>query len=136
MHRYLKLALKEIDGHIFDEHLSFRLCAILVRGGQILSIGFNHGNRNGFVTAYSGKRWFTNTHAEMAAILQVRSKIDLRGTKIYVARRTRSDLVGLAKPCPLCENVLYQYGIKRAYYTINERTYGVMNVAKYEQEKE
>jgi len=130
MHRHLRLALKEIDDHRFDDHLSFRLCAVLIRGGQVLSIGFNNGNRNGFVTAYSKNRWFTNTHAEMAAVLQVRSKIDLRGTKIFVARITRSGSVAMARPCNLCENVLYSYGIKRAIYTIDSNCYGVLNITK------
>jgi tRNA(Arg) A34 adenosine deaminase TadA len=72
-------------------------------------------------------------HAEVDAILNVRKKIDLTNSKIYTVRRLRSDTmenpnIGCAKNCPMCSAIIYNYGIKRSYYTIDNHNFGVMKV--------
>jgi hypothetical protein len=65
----------------------------------------------------------------MDAILKGREKTDLRGCKIFVARiRNDSDNLGMSRPCEICQHVLHNYGIKRAFYSIDANTYGIMKV--------
>lgn len=133
-HRFLKLAIKECKTHQFDKLLQCNLTAVIVAGGRVLSLGYNKTSRNSFVQYLSefdlsGKP-FINTHAEVDAILKVRSKIDLKGCKIYIARYKHGQKeIGMARPCATCEIVLRRYGISRAYYTIDDNHYGVMNLS-------
>lgn len=136
MHKFLQKALKLIDQHEYDAKIEFRLCAIIVRGGSIISIGYNDYDKvNGFVRHYTDKvraeiksnRNCHSAHAEMVAVNQARAKTDLRGCKVFVARRSPTGSA-MSRPCPICQKVLYEYGIKTAYYTINENEYGVMKI--------
>jgi deoxycytidylate deaminase len=120
----------------YDEVVDYHLSAIIVRGGSIVSVGYNKANTNSFVEHYAdrvkGKRNFClSTHAEMDAVLRIRNKIDLSGCKIFVARRKLIDgSPGMARPCAICEEVLRSYGIKRAFYTIDDNHYGIMSISE------
>jgi len=139
MNKYLQLAINQAKAHEYEPNLDYKLCAVITRGGSILSIGFNQRKTNAFVEHYtdrtrgSERGYCLSTHAEMHSVTQIRAKTDLTGCKIYVARvRPTGTLaptnVGMARPCKICENVLYSYGIKRAYYTIDDYNYGVMKI--------
>ena len=69
-----------------------------------------------------------STHAEQDAILKARGKFDLRGAKIFVARIKVSGGLGMARPCSICEHVLFNYGISKAYYSIDDDTFGEMKI--------
>jgi len=60
MHKHLKTAAKLAYDHEFDEGLEYFLCAIIVKGGNILSVGFNKKSTNAFVEHFAdmarGKR--------------------------------------------------------------------------------
>jgi deoxycytidylate deaminase len=138
MIKWLKMAERFASEHVFDEDLAQKLCAIIVKGGNVVSVGYNKITTNSFVEHYTdaargcGRDYCLSTHAEMSAVLKARGKIDLRGSKIYVTRvRPKGATigrVGMAKPCPICQHVLYNYGIKRAYYTISDNEYGVLKI--------
>lgn len=137
MHKYLKIAANLASSHDYEECLDYRLCAVIVRGGNIISVGYNKKNTNGFVEHYTDKvrgndrDYCLSTHAEMSSILAARNKTDLSGCKIFVARIRPPEArqrLGLAKPCAICRASLSAYKIKRAYYTIDDDTYGVMNI--------
>lgn len=132
MNKFFRIARQNASEHNY-EGVEFRLCSVIVRGGSIVSVGFNKRNTNGFVDYYSdlakAQRGFCeSTHSEMDAVLQAREKTDLRGCKIYVVRIKENDIFGLAKPCEICEHVLFNYGIKKAYYTIDETNFGTMKI--------
>ena len=140
MHQYLKLAIKQATQHSYDSNIEYKLCAVIVKGGNVVSIGFNQRKTNSFVEHYTDKirgnhrDFCLSTHAEMHAVIQARASTDLRGCKIYVARlrparSPTKSVSGMAKPCEICENVLFSYGIKKAYYTIDDNNYGVMKVS-------
>ena len=143
MHQYLKLAIKQANQHVYDSNIEYRLCAVVVKGGNVISIGFNQRKTNAFVEHYTDKirgyerDFCLSTHAEMHAVSQARANTDLRGCKIFVAR-IRPDksptkhVSGLARPCLICQNVLYSYGIKKAFYTIDDYNYGVMKIINHE----
>jgi deoxycytidylate deaminase len=132
MCKYLKLAEKCALENDFDPALNFRLAAVLVKGGQIIATGYNKRSTNSFVEHYAdklrGKRQYClSTHAELDAICKARIKMDISGSKIYVCRiRKADDQVAMARPCPICETALSNYGVKRAFYTITGNDYGVM----------
>ena len=133
MIKHLKTAEKLALEHVFDEGLEYHLCSVIVKGGRILSTGFNKKSTNGFVEHYAdlarGKRnYCLSTHAEHDAVLKIRGKVDLRGTKIYTIRLKPSTGLGMARPCLICQHVLYNYGIKRAFYSIDNEEYGVLKI--------
>jgi len=131
--KYLSMALDEIRAHVYEKRQTYNLAAVLVQGNQVLSVGFNSLNVNGFVSTYAkyaiqkDKPFWT--HAELDAIQKVRRKSDLTGAKIFVARLTPvRKLLGMSRPCESCEVLAQNYGIKRVYYTIDDNHYGIMNV--------
>jgi tRNA(Arg) A34 adenosine deaminase TadA len=136
VNKFLKIAHEFALNHEFDSKLGYNLCCVLVRGGSIVSVGYNSITRNSFVDYLSSKdpnfreKPFRNRHSEMSSILNVRNKIDLTGCKAYVVRTKASGGVGMARPCSLCQVALQRYGIKRAYYTINDNEFGVMNMQR------
>lgn len=134
MHRFLASAINLALNHEYDPMLGFQLCAIIYRGGAVLSVGFNGLNKNGFVNHFareggvgsSTAKPFINMHSEMAAICGARNRLDLRGSKIAVARVKKDGSAAMARPCPACEAALRCYGIKRCLYTIEGDEFGVM----------
>lgn len=139
MHKHLDRAIKNALAHNYDDFLEYQLCAVIARGGSIVSVGFNKRQTNSFVEHYtdrvrgSDRDYCMSTHAEMDAVAQVRSKTDLTGCKMYVARirpvgNLAGENLGMARPCEICQKVLWAYGIRRAYYTINDNEYGVMKI--------
>jgi len=134
LNKYLEYALRKAAAHDYSPHLGYRLCAVVVRGGSVLSVGYNRHSTNAFVEAYTdqvlgtGIGYSLSTHAEMDAVVRVRQKTDLRGSKMYVCRILKNGDAGISRPCPVCQHVIASYGIKRAYYTIKDNEYGVLKL--------
>lgn len=140
MHKHLQKAEKLALEHEFDEGLEYFLCAILVKGGKILSTGFNKKATNAFVEHFAdrarGQRdYCMSTHAEQDAVLRARGKIDLRGAKVFVVRIKVSGGLGMARPCSICYGVLQSYGIGRAYYSIDDQYCGILQIDEHPMEK-
>ena len=133
MHKYLKIASDNARNHTFDQGMEYHLCAVIVKSGKPISVGFNSFSTNAFVEHYANlsrgiRDYCLSTHAEMDAVLRIRNRVDLNGCKIYVARNLKKGGMATSRPCEICQNVLYNYGIKRAFYTINDNEYGVMRI--------
>jgi deoxycytidylate deaminase len=131
--KHLRASIRYAQEHEYEDSLEYYLAAVLVRGGTVLSVGYNKRGTNGFVEHYAdvarGRRdYCMSIHAEMGAVLLARGKSNLRGAKIYVARVRSVPGVGLAQPCEICQHVLFNYGVTRAIYTINDQEYGVMRI--------
>lgn len=145
MNRYLRMAIDQALSHKFDEKMDYEHCAVLVKGGSVISVGFNKLNTNGFMEHYASKvkgsnrNWCLSTHAECSACLIARKKTDLTGAKIYVARirppSSPNGKVGMSRPCEICTKVLIAYGISKAYYTIDDYSYGIMDIRKMRDER-
>lgn len=134
MNKFLKSAAGLARTHEYDHHIVFQLCSIIYRGGSILSIGYNGRNKNSFVDHFAAEsgideeRPFINMHSELAAIVQVRAKVDLSGAKMAVARVLRDGTLAMARPCGACEAAMVSYGIKRCSYTIAEGEWGILKI--------
>lgn len=96
MNRYLQLAL---EGCNLSTAKQQRMCAVIVKGGRVLSIGANMG-------------W---KHAETRAI---RPHRDYKGATIYVMRENER----VSRPCNDCQKKIVRAGIKRAIYISWDRT--------------
>ncbi len=133
MNRLIEATLSFARAHSHDPDMPAWVTAMIVSGGRVLSVGYNSRASSGLQERYKTNPHCNSIHAEVDAVLNVRRKVDLRGSKIIVVRRLRADneynmALAMAKPCPMCQAVLYAYGIKKALYTINTNEYGVMKV--------
>ncbi len=118
MNQYLKMAKRLAESHAYDDSLEYRLCAVIVRGGAVLSVGFNKRTNSALMDHYAVRDHQT-VHAEVDAVLQVRKNIDLTGAKIYVVRLLKCGETAISKPCGTCQAVLRAYGIKKMVYTLS-----------------
>ena len=60
-----------------------------------------------------------SAHAES----RLARKLD-RGAIVYVVRITASGKLTLARPCVSCIRILKSKGVKKVFYSINEKEYG------------
>ena len=134
MHKHIDMAMSFARSFSHDHSLPAFVTAMIISGGRVLSVGYNSRRiASPLQDHYKVNAFCNSIHAEVDAVLNVRRKVDLRGSKIVVVRRLKFDTINnpflaLAKPCPMCQAVLYSYGIKRAMYTISNNEYGVMKI--------
>lgn len=103
MAAYLKIA-KRIANR--SPHKSFKHCAILMKGGSLISVGFNKGHQ----------------HAEMAALAKPWAS-EVKGCTMLSIRVTvGQELLANAKPCTNCEAALRKIGVKKVMYSTANRT--------------
>lgn len=78
---------------------------IIVKGGRILAKGKNNYEtcRHAEINAI-GKNWASN----------------LKDSTIYIVRIRKEQPFGLAKPCPKCEEIIRECGIRDIVYTTND----------------
>jgi deoxycytidylate deaminase len=99
----------------------FQLGAVVVKGHNVLSSGYNSVNTHTKVNNFPSSR-----HAEMDAILKVMKQHDglqkLAGAKLYVTRITKTGRTAMAKPCKKCLALAKAVGIKKIYYTTENST--------------
>jgi len=107
--KYFDLAVRAAR---HSEHPKYRVGAVVVRSGNILGVGFNSMKTHPKSTTY-----FQRIHAELKAILNAQD--DVSGADIYVVRLVKPGGMGCAFPCPACEALLIDSGIKRVYATNN-----------------
>lgn len=99
---YLKIA-KTVANK--SPHQSFKHCAVLMKGGSIVSIGYNKGT----------------THAEIMAINKPWAS-EVKGCSILSIRVTKgNNLLANAKPCDDCQKALHKAGIKKVLYSTANR---------------
>lgn len=98
----------------------FRLGAVLVKKGRVISTGFNMmGKSHPIMQRYLGKSDFTlGLHAEVHACIGVAAE-DLLGAELWVCRLHRNGNMAMARPCRVCQRFLIDVGVKRVYYSNN-----------------
>lgn len=90
--------------------------------GQIISIGKNSYEKTHPFQAYHAQKVGLPEkqfcHAEIAAILKCKSlrKQHMAHT-IEVTRFTKTGKEAMAKPCPICQSAINDFGIKNIIYT-------------------
>lgn len=96
IHLAIRAALKA-------RHRNHRLGAILIKGGNIISVGWN----------------ISFKHAEHMAIDRA-WRSDIEGCTIMVVRVRKNGSLGMAKPCETCMARLIDAGIKKVIYSTND----------------
>lgn len=133
------------DGVVLRDREFRFMGAAVVKGGRILSYGFNRYDRvySPFQERAKKKvnREAFSIHAEVDAILKIKNKNDLVGANIYVVRRLAWDkpshpMIAMARPCPICHEILKEMGFARAYYTIANYEHGTINFCQERHEDE
>ena len=103
-----------------QSRFKYRLGAVVVKSGRVLSTGVNEIR---FTHFNFPKKHEISLHAEQAAILKLlrtRRMIDLCGATLYVSRIDSKGNPRLAKPCPICLELIHTVGIKRTVYTTSD----------------
>lgn len=99
--------------------------ALVVKSGRVVGMGWNrHRNDPNFISEEHIKEHATY-HAEQVAIRDAGDNV--AGATIYVARVNRHGEDRNSKPCPLCEFMLANAGIKKIIYTTEGVTQDVRN---------
>lgn len=111
---FIKLALNTA----FRSKSKFRLGAVLVKKGRVLSFGVNdmkksHPRQSKYI---KNKEFFLGLHAELHAIIGVSAR-DLDESTLFVGRVLKNGVPALAKPCQACENLLREAGVREVYFT-------------------
>jgi deoxycytidylate deaminase len=109
--RYFKLA-RSVSLH--SEH-KYRLGAVLVIGGAVVSVGFNKCKYNAEYS-YPDRN---SIHAE-AQCIKTSGKYDLRGSIMFIYREDKFGNVSNAHPCEYCMELLRSEGIKKIWFTTDE----------------
>ena len=109
--KFLRLALRRIDGKEYSQSIQHRHAAVIVKAGRVLSIGRNRDKTHPDAVGVDEKgKVFTRTiHAEMDALSKVKNKDHLKGATIYVARKGRNDEAGMSCPCKMCQGLINKY---------------------------
>lgn len=97
-----------------DDERIHRLGAVGVRRDGVLVLAANGPARNKLPAA----------HAEA----RLTRKLD-SGSEVYVTRATAHGY-GLARPCGACQVRLRSKGVRRAYYTVSDTEYGVLELSR------
>ncbi len=95
-----------------SNHPKHKLGCVIVKGGRIVSSGFNRINVHN--SRHNYRRYVCSIHAEQAAI---RPNSSYDGASLYVARIGRAGNYLLSKPCEHCLNLIKSVGIRKIFYT-------------------
>ncbi len=110
--RWLNRACKEIASK--NDTGDYRLAAIAVKGGSILSIGTNkYRNDPMWLPELSRTDW--SSHAEQNCL----RSIDGSGVTLYVVRLTPGGKTALALPCQECQKFTIEQNVSKIVYTTN-----------------
>ena len=96
----------------FSSEYKFRMAAMVVKSGRVLSISTNYNKRS---RTTPPNRW--STHAEIRAL---RNASDTKNSTLYVARLSKNDSYATAKPCAWCMEHIITAKIDRVVYTISD----------------
>lgn len=104
-----------------SDYPRIKIGAIITKGGDVLSVGFNRRKSHPIQKKYNVHRGCGDEskdyiHAEMAAIIKVHHK-DLRGATIYVSRKNANGDRAMCRPCNACMKAILDAGIKKICYT-------------------
>ena len=97
--------------------------AVIVKGGSVVSFGFNKDKHSSF-----GRRFrhydlgHATQHAEISAVLGL-PRSATQGADVYVVRVNNFSQWRMSKPCPMCEEALRFVGVKRVFYTLDGKHY-------------
>lgn len=106
--RYFRLA-KEVA--VRDDCRHYRLGAVGIRSDGAIVTSCNIPSR----------AFVRQAHAEARLI----RKLDV-GSEVFIVRILRDGRLATARPCRQCQLIMRQRGVRRCYYSIDEKAYGTL----------
>jgi len=110
--KYLELAARIAQGAAWHEK-HFLLGAVAIRNDGAIVTATNIRTQNREHSA----------HAEFRCLRKSGS-----GSVLYVARIDRFGEWAMAKPCELCQSLIKNKRVKKVFYTISPKEFGVMEL--------
>ena len=107
--RWIAVAKKMLP---YSNHPKYRMVAILVKGGKIVSMGTNSEGPPAFFIRYAESR---GRHAEVRCLFGLDKKYT-KGSTLYIVGLTVVGNVILSKPCEGCDGFIRKMGLKRIIY--------------------
>ncbi len=105
----------------------YKVGASIYCKSRLVSMGYNK-----MKTHPKSKKRGRHIHAELDAL--IRSDMDVTGCDIFVARVSKSGRRANAKPCKDCQDLLKDYGIRRAYFTVDHNLVDCIDLRKGEKQ--
>ena len=103
----------------------YRHGALLLRGSNIIGLSTNKNRHSWFGNRFRERDCGHATHhAELGCILGIDRRKTM-GSVMYVCRIGKNGDLRLSKPCTMCQSVLRYVGVKKVYYSIDNKTMGV-----------
>ena len=101
-----------------------KMGCVIVNKHKIISSGYNSETKCHRIQAELDMHYYKmhsagKIHAETSALLPLR-RTDLSKASIFIYRETKDGTKALARPCPCCQKLIKQFGIKHIYYTGND----------------
>lgn len=98
---------------------------VVTNGHRIISSGFNSRRSHPLQKRLNKERFSADSthllHAESAALIPLLGKdIDWKKCNIYIYREYKDGQKALARPCPSCQKLIRELGIRHIYYTGND----------------
>lgn len=93
---------------------------MVVKGGRIYSVATNRYKTCPMdfpSDLLNENQAYIGVHAEEAALRMVNPDV-LRGSTVVVVRLDSSGEPALSKPCPNCERILAEAGVRKVMYTV------------------
>lgn len=88
---------------------------VIVQGGSVIATAHNKRRHHDYYGWIPEDK--CSFHAEVVAIR--RTKADLSDATIYVARINKGGKQRYSAPCPNCQKVIEQAGIRKVIYTVD-----------------
>lgn len=123
INRYLEMAKEVSEQSNFKQH---HLGAVAIYKGSLLATGYNSTKTSPTAKRYNRERRFdveascslNSLHAEMAALNKIKYlDIDFSKVKLYIYREHKNGVKAMARPCPACQKMIRDMGIKEIWYT-------------------
>lgn len=107
-----------------SDYNKFQLGCVIVNKHRIVSSGHNSNTKCHKIQAVldmerHGVFCPGKVHAETDALVGVRD-MDLSKASIFIYRELKDGTRAMARPCPSCQKLIRQAGIKHVYYTGND----------------
>lgn len=115
----MKKTVENIAKKKLGNSYAYNFVAVIVQGGNIISIGTNNMLKSHPVHFRAHKNFDRGVHAEFDALRRVKHQ-ELKSAKMYVIRFKKDGTLGNSKPCKECSEYISQTSIGKVYYIEDE----------------
>lgn len=125
--KYFNVAKSMAALSTWSEEPKEQVGAVIVLRNEIIATGYNRKKTNPLQFHFAqkaGRPEAIYPHAEIAALGKFHRQSwlirDFHLMKIFVYRETKTNGLGMARPCEICTLALKAFGIKHIFYSTND----------------